>query len=262
MVGAMLWNEYAVLVLFFFINCIGLFEFYQLQKNNFDRLNPVMVIFPGTFYYFSFILLFLFPKQIYILVPFIIILMPIVLFLYDLFTLNFRFSNSFVGIVASFYITVPFTFINFFTLAVSYNKDYNSELILGFFILLWTNDTFAYLTGKFLGKHKLWEKISPNKTWEGFFGGVFFTAIIGFIISLFFISFFTTIDWIIISIIISLFGTLGDLTESMLKRQAGVKDSGNFMPGHGGILDRFDGVLFAVPAVLGYFYLKTYLEML
>ena len=122
------------------------------------------------------------------------------------------------------------------------------KLVLLVFALIWVNDIFAYLTGRLLGKHKLFERISPGKTIEGSIGGLVFT-LAGIIV------FSHYVDWLSIGMAVGMgmiavvFGTLGDLCESMLKRQAGVKDSGTLIPGHGGILDRFDSVLFAVPFV-------------
>ncbi len=148
------------------------------------------------------------------------------------------------------YIVVPFTLIvKIPFLNTTFN--YVNTTILGVFLLIWTNDTFAYLVGKNFGKHKLLERISPNKTIEGFIGGMFFT----FTLSYFLAQQFTTlslVQWIVIAGIVSIFGVLGDLIESMFKRQAGVKDSSNFIPGHGGFLDRFDSVIFAAPFIFIY----------
>ncbi len=148
------------------------------------------------------------------------------------------------------YIVVPFTLIvKIPFLNASFN--YVNTTILGVFLLFWTNDSFAYLVGKNFGKHKLLERISPNKTIEGFIGGMFFT----FTLSYFLAQQFTTlslVQWIVIAGIVSIFGVLGDLIESMFKRQAGVKDSSNFIPGHGGFLDRFDSVIFAAPFIFIY----------
>ncbi len=148
------------------------------------------------------------------------------------------------------YIVVPFTLIvKIPFLNTSFN--YVNTTILGVFLLIWTNDTFAFLIGSNIGKHKLLERISPNKTIEGFIGGMVFT----FTLSYFLAQQFTTlslIQWIVIAAIVSVFGVLGDLIESMFKRQAGVKDSSNFIPGHGGFLDRFDSVIFAAPFIFIY----------
>lgn len=121
------------------------------------------------------------------------------------------------------------------------------------FILIWSSDTFAYLTGKFFGKHKMAPKISPKKTWEGFAGGVFLTIVLGFFIEKYFPE--LRGNWMIVGFLISVFAPFGDLVESQLKRNFGVKDSGNIIPGHGGILDRLDSFIIAVPVVYLYFIL-------
>ena len=125
---------------------------------------------------------------------------------------------------------------------------------LSIFILIWCNDTFAYLTGRLLGKHKLFERISPKKTWEGFIGGLLFAVLAGVLLA-YFLE-WSYIKMITYGIVVGAIGTAGDLVESMLKRNVGVKDSGNILPGHGGILDRFDAVLFVVPVV---FFLEKFI---
>lgn len=148
------------------------------------------------------------------------------------------------------YIVVPFTLIvQIPFLNASFN--YINTTILGVFILIWVNDSFAFLIGKNFGKNKLLERISPNKTIEGFLGGMVFTFIASFILANQFNSLSQT-QWVVIAGIVSIFGVLGDLIESMFKRQAGVKDSSNFIPGHGGFLDRFDSVIFAAPFIFIY----------
>jgi phosphatidate cytidylyltransferase len=132
---------------------------------------------------------------------------------------------------------------------------FSPGIILGFFILLWANDTAAYLIGITFGKHRLLERISPKKSWEGFFGGVIIAAAIAWLLS----GWLGVLDrkgWIIVSVIISIAGTYGDLVESMLKRSQGVKDSGTIMPGHGGFLDRFDSVIISFPLV--YLYISLF----
>jgi len=125
---------------------------------------------------------------------------------------------------------------------------FSPGIIVGFFILLWTNDTGAYLFGISLGRHRLMERISPKKSWEGFFGGLIIAAVAAWLLS----GWLGVVDrkgWIIISVIISISGTYGDLIESMLKRSVGLKDSGTIMPGHGGFLDRFDSAVISFPLV-------------
>ncbi|MRX40643.1 phosphatidate cytidylyltransferase [Flavobacterium sp. LC2016-23] len=161
------------------------------------------------------------------------------------------------------YITLPFVFI----VKISFGtNDYNPKIIIGLFILIWTNDTFAYLVGKSIGKHKLFERVSPKKTIEGFLGGAVFAAFAGFLISKFYIqpnpafSGKSILIWTIIALIVSVFGTIGDLIESKFKRIAGVKDSGSIMPGHGGILDRLDSVIFVAPIIYLFYQILYYVS--
>jgi phosphatidate cytidylyltransferase len=128
------------------------------------------------------------------------------------------------------------------------NIIFSPAIIIGFFLLIWANDTGAYLSGISFGRNKLFERISPKKTWEGFIGGVLAAVIVAWLLSDWLGVMGKTL-WIIVSVIISISGTYGDLIESMLKRSVGVKDSGNIMPGHGGFLDRFDSAIISFPLV-------------
>ncbi|MDO5977929.1 phosphatidate cytidylyltransferase [Flavivirga spongiicola] len=179
------------------------------------------------------------------------ILMVLTIFV-ELFLIKDLFSEKTIPLFASkrfilttFYLSSAFVFL---ILIVNYHKNYDPSILLGSFILVWVNDSFAYLVGKNFGKQKLFEKISPKKTVEGFLGGLFFSCVASY-----FIATFTELlgftSWLILSIIISVFGTLGDLIESKFKRQANVKDSGVIMPGHGGLLDRLDSIIFAAPFI-------------
>lgn len=142
----------------------------------------------------------------------------------------------------------------------SFISFYHPEILISIFILIWTNDTFAYLTGKSFGKNKLFERISPKKTIEGFVGGMLFALLAGVLISKFYVTGLVVWKWIIIAFIVSVFGTLGDLLESKFKRIAGVKDSGNIMPGHGGVYDRLDSVIFVIPFVFLFFKILEYVS--
>jgi phosphatidate cytidylyltransferase len=137
--------------------------------------------------------------------------------------------------------------------------SFNPKIIISIFILIWANDTFAFVVGKSIGKHKLFERISPKKTIEGFLGGLVFAAIFAVLIAEFFI-FQPIFNWIIIALILSSIGTIGDLVESKFKRMAGVKDSGKIMPGHGGILDRLDSIIFAAPFVFLFYQILYYVS--
>lgn len=161
------------------------------------------------------------------------------------------------------YILLPFIFIVKISFGI---KDYNPKIIIGLFILIWTNDTFAYLVGKSIGKHKLLERISPKKTIEGFIGGVVFAIFTGYLISKLYIkaspsfSEKSILIWTTIALIVGVFGTIGDLIESKFKRIAGIKDSGKIMPGHGGILDRLDSVIFVAPIVFLFYQILNYVS--
>jgi phosphatidate cytidylyltransferase len=160
-------------------------------------------------------------------------------------------SYTFLGVI---YAVIPFIF--FFCIAFI-SGDYNSHLVLSFFLMLWANDTGAYLFGVKFGKNRLFERHSPKKSWEGFIGGVLVSVCTGFIVANYFKEYHTGV-WVGMALIISCFGTLGDLVESMFKRSLNIKDSGSILPGHGGLLDRFDGLLLSAPIVFVYLYLLTY----
>lgn len=141
-------------------------------------------------------------------------------------------------------------------------NDYNPKIFIGIFILIWTNDTFAYIVGKSIGKHKLFERISPKKTIEGFIGGMIFALIASYLISKYYIEGSVTnqLIWVGFALIVTTFGTIGDLIESKFKRIAGVKDSGKIMPGHGGILDRLDSVIFVAPFIFLFYQILYYVS--
>ena len=144
-----------------------------------------------------------------------------------------------------FYIISGFIFL---TLIPSIGYTFQPKLVLGIFILTWTNDTFAYLIGKRFGKRKLKEKISPKKTIEGFIGGLL-AALIGGIIIFNTTLLYSSVFWLLLALLVSGLGTSGDLIQSKFKRLAGVKDSGRIMPGHGGVYDRLDSIIFASPFI-------------
>ncbi|HOW08568.1 MAG TPA: phosphatidate cytidylyltransferase [Bacteroidales bacterium] len=162
-------------------------------------------------------------------------------------------AHTFFGVI---YIAFPFSLFPFAafsqtgmnTLVPHGAIAFSPGIIVGFLLLLWANDTAAYLTGMTIGRHRLMERISPRKSWEGFFGGLFITVLAAWLLSGWF-GVVNTAGWIVIALIISVTGTFGDLFESMFKRSMGVKDSGNILPGHGGFLDRFDSAIVSFPLV-------------
>jgi len=175
-------------------------------------------------------------------------------FLYDDKNVKIDSFSKFAYLIG--YIILPFIIITKIPFA---KEEYNPNILISIFILIWTNDTFAYLVGKSIGKHKLFERISPKKTIEGFIGGIIFAVIASYFISKYYIK-ASTIIWIIIALIVGIFGTIGDLVESKFKRIAGVKDSGKIMPGHGGILDRLDSVIFVAPIVFLFYQILNYVS--
>ncbi|TNE31473.1 MAG: phosphatidate cytidylyltransferase [Bacteroidetes bacterium] len=161
-----------------------------------------------------------------------------------------RMSNSVLAVA---YLALPISLAPWFT--VDSYGFFDATLLLGLFVMIWTNDTFAYLVGKSIGKHRLHERLSPKKSVEGFVGGMAFAILAGYLFHVYTITEYTLSDWIFFGLISSIGGTMGDLFESALKRSAKVKDSGKFIPGHGGLLDRIDSFLFVVPMVWLYLYI-------
>jgi phosphatidate cytidylyltransferase len=157
------------------------------------------------------------------------------------------------------YVILPFIIITKIPFGI---KGYNPKIIIGIFILIWTNDTFAYIVGKSIGKHKLYEKISPKKTIEGFLGGVVFAVIASYLIATYYIGGKETAQfiWLGFALIVGVFGTIGDLVESKFKRIANVKDSGAIMPGHGGVLDRLDSVIFVAPFIFLFYQILPFIK--
>jgi phosphatidate cytidylyltransferase len=158
------------------------------------------------------------------------------------------FTNIAFTFLGIFYVAVPFSLLN---IAAFEDNIYNYEIIFGCLFILWASDTGAYFAGTLFGKRKLFERISPKKSWEGFFGGAMLALIFAYGLSRYFQTISLT-QWIVIGIIIIVGGTFGDLVESLLKRSFEIKDSGSSIPGHGGFLDRFDGLLISAPFIVAY----------
>jgi phosphatidate cytidylyltransferase len=241
-----LFSQHAIIALFFVFGLICMGEFKKLiqLKSNIPYL--IFIILYIVFSYWQLAL-----NTDNGLNEITQILMVITIFV-ELFLIKDLFSGKIIPlfstkrfILTTFYLSSGFVFL---VLITNYYKVYNPSILLGSFILVWVNDSFAYIIGKNFGKQKLFERISPKKTVEGFLGGLFFSCIGSYFIATFTETLNFT-NWLILAIIISVFGTLGDLIESKFKRQAHVKDSGVIMPGHGGLLDRLDSIIFAGPFI-------------
>ena len=167
------------------------------------------------------------------------------------------FLNIMFTLVAIVYVIVPLALLNNIYQFGFQTGSEPYQFLLAFFVLIWVNDTGAYLSGLLIGKHKLLPSVSPKKTWEGFFGGALLALVIAWLAGNYFGD-YQNIWYVFYAIIIIIFATVGDLVESLLKRNFNVKDSGDILPGHGGMLDRFDGVLLSAPAI--FLYMKLILE--
>lgn len=243
-------NAYSFTVLFIIITTLCTQEFYKLVKAGDVKTQAITGLLLVFSVIIPFILYFLYDKPISNLlfcVPFIILV--IITELYRTHTIPFHnIAYTIFGVV---YATVPFCF--FYALAFI-DGQYSFHYPLGFILMLWSSDTGAYVFGITLGKNRLFERHSPKKSWEGFAGGLICSMLTAFILSIYFTE-LPQIHWLVIGAIIASAGTLGDLSESMLKRSLSTKDSGSFLPGHGGFLDRFDGLLLAAPLVFVYLHL-------
>ena len=253
-------------ILFGIFLIIAVFEFCGLVNIN----KTVPILFAGATYFLTYrianatkgeVLLYSirYNQNIEKIVLFLVLLVSIkcLLFLFNENQTTLNSYSKYVYLIG--YIILPFLLIT----KIPFGKvGYNPKIIISIFILIWTNDTFAYIVGKSIGKRKLFEKVSPKKTIEGFVGGVVFAIIASYIISKYYIEIVesNTFIWIITALIVSVFGTIGDLIESKFKRIAGVKDSGRIMPGHGGILDRLDSVIFATPIIFLFYQILNYVS--
>ena len=265
LLASILYSTESFLILFGVFLIISLFEFCNLIQV--DKLIPVVA---GTSLY---VLVTFFSNyneskssdiqtlDIILLASTLLISIKCIVFLFDNHIQSVSTLSKYLYLLG--YITLPFVFITKISFGVN---DYNPKIIIGLFILIWTNDTFAYIVGKSIGKHKLFEKISPKKTIEGFFGGLIFAIFAGYLISMYLIkpsaqfSDKSILIWMIIAAIVGVIGTIGDLIESKFKRIAGVKDSGKIMPGHGGVLDRLDSVIFVAPFIFLFYKILYYVS--
>ena len=259
MVGSVLLHQYAYAGVLVAVIVWAIFEFGEIIKEKifFDKMIGVLfgvTLFAISFFYAQGLVA---EKSFLIVIPILILL-----FIKQLYSKNHQpFHTIAYTLTGVAYIALPLSLCNglaFPSVDGAFpNPDskYTPALLLGLFILLWTNDTFAYLTGIMFGKHRLFERVSPKKSWEGFFGGLLCTVATSVLVARFFpiLPFY---HWMAVATIIVIFGVYGDLIESLLKRNLNMKDSGRFLPGHGGILDRFDSVLIAAPMV--FFYVKWF----
>lgn len=255
LLGGVLLGEYTYVALFAIILVLSLMEFYSLLEEKYKlRLGKLFLVAGGlllslgAYLYFSSKL-----SLVLSIIPFLVWLF--VLFVSKLYMKQQNTIQSLAyASLGIFYVALPISFASY--LAFNYDANiYHFAYLLALFVFIWVNDTFAYLVGSMIGKHRLFERISPKKSWEGFIGGAAFSVLAAIPFSCFFEN-QPLLFWVGFGCVVVISGTLGDLFESLFKRGLGIKDSGNVLPGHGGILDRFDSMLFAIiPLVI---YLEVY----
>jgi len=247
LLGCTWYSQYSFSLLFLVITILGLWEFYTLNEKSGSKPQKLAGTIAGAF---------LFAGNAYVTLGggdhrLLILNLPILflIFMLELFRKKENpFGNIAFTVLGIMYVALPFSLLNYI---LTINGSYSYEILFGCWFILWCNDSGAYLAGSAFGKNKLFARVSPGKSWEGSIGGAIIAYVVAFIISGWYTSISRT-DWMVIAGILVVIGTLGDLVESLYKRSLGVKDSGTLLPGHGGILDRFDSLLMAIPFVFGY----------
>lgn len=245
--GSLIANEHAFALVLFLLNFIALKEFQQFSKNN-TNANATLIISVVAFTLTHFVFVSLLPVKWLLMLT----LAPLLIATVNLFSKSNKnpISNIGFSILGLVYISFPLILLNLFSIDSTQKVPW---LILSMFVIIWTNDSFAFLSGLAFGKHKLFERVSPKKTWEGFIGGFIVALIAGYFLHAH-VDGVNLIPWLVLTGIIAISSVIGDFIESLFKRTAGIKDSGKIMPGHGGILDRIDSLLFVVPVM--YIYLQ------
>jgi phosphatidate cytidylyltransferase len=246
-IASAIYSPIAFSLLFLVMALLGFREFQRLNIKDLDfgKVLPGMIAGFVIYALLSlFALSYIDAYLLWMIIPVITLLASVHVLMYKHESLKYI-SLDVSGII---FVIIPLALLNLYLNPTVIPGYHTPWLVLGMFIILWTHDTFAYLTGSMFGKHPLSESISPKKSWEGSIGGFGFAIISAYIISIF-SPWLDMWHWMAIACIIAVFGTIGDLAESLLKRRAGVKDSGTILPGHGGILDRFDSVLFVSPII-------------
>jgi len=258
-VGGILYNPISFAFLFALITALAVREFCQIA-NTIEgvNVNKLINMLGGVYLFFAFLGYCMDIYDAKIFAPYLLIL--IYLFISELYLKKENPINNWAySVLSQLYIALPFGLLNVLYFHVNpqtMEVEYNPILPLSVFVFLWLSDTGAYCVGSLFGKHRLFERISPKKSWEGSVGGGLLAIVGGWVFAYFF-PVMSELEWIGLAIIVVIFGTWGDLCESLLKRQVGIKDSGNILPGHGGILDRFDSSLLAIPAAVIYLYSLT-----
>ncbi|WP_295936764.1 phosphatidate cytidylyltransferase [uncultured Alistipes sp.] len=253
--GAIIWSQWSYAALLLALLVGGMFEFYTLARKQGNEPQQLLGIVAGVVLFalnFAFV-----SDDIEVLrsdraifasgLAFLLLLLP-VMFICELYRKNDNpasaIGTTLMGVI---YVALPLSLLCYFPL---FGGGWNPWTVVAYIFIIWANDVFAYLVGMSIGRHRLFERISPKKSWEGFFGGIVGAIAMG--VAAAYVLDASVWVWAGLALVTAVFGVLGDLVESMLKRAAGVKDSGNLIPGHGGVLDRFDAMLLSAPFVFVY----------
>lgn len=257
LVGCILYSPLTFGILFTAISALSVYEFVQLMSRYGGvSLNKTITTLGGGYLFLAMMGYCTEAGQgSQVFIPYLVLLLYIMIAELYLKKEN-PIGNWAYSMLSQLYVALPFALLN--VLAFHYVPDessisYNPILPLSIFVFIWLSDTGAYCVGSLIGKRRLFERISPKKSWEGSIGGGLFSIAASFGFAHFF-PFMPVGEWIGLALVVVIFGTWGDLTESLMKRQLGIKDSGNILPGHGGMLDRFDSAIMAIPAAVIYLY--------
>lgn len=256
LIGSILYSPLSFGILFTLIATLSVHEFSRLVNAHAGvSISPLLTGLGGAYLFLSLMAFCQAATGAQVFLPYLALL--IYLLIRELYLKKDNpLGNWAASTLSQIYVALPFALLN--ALAFHYNKyegtvTYNPILPLSLFVFIWLSDTGAYCVGSLIGKHRLFERISPKKSWEGSIGGGIFSIASSFVFAHFF-PFMSVWEWVGLAMVTVIFGTWGDLVESLMKRQFGIKDSGNILPGHGGLLDRFDSALLAIPAAVVYLY--------
>lgn len=250
LIGSLLLGTYAFGVVYLLIGLLALVEFYDLAGiPGYNRATIGGLVTASVVFILAHLVASQTLSYSYLSVT---ALPPVVIFIMAIYSAKpdfvGRYAKALLGVL---YIILPLALMNYMVFPDINGQTYTHRIVLGILILVWINDTGAFLAGSALGRHKLFPRISPKKSWEGLIGGTLLTIACAIWMNRL-MGFLAVTDWIVLAVIVSVFGVYGDLTESLIKRNAGRKDSGTLIPGHGGVLDRIDSMLFVMPVAFVY----------
>ena len=259
LLAAILYNNISFGVLFAIITCLAVNEFCNLvHEYKKTTVSTAIAVVGGMYLFLAMFMMDKVKEPLMLFIPYLMLLV------YNLIREIYKKEGSTLDNYAYFalsqiYAALPFALLNILT--GFGGAGYNYIMPLSIFIFLWCSDSGAYCVGSLIGRRRLFERISPKKSWEGSIGGGIIAIIAGYVISLFYPT-LGTWQWMGMAAVVVVTGTYGDLIESCMKREMGIKDSGNILPGHGGILDRFDSAMLAIPSVAIYLYILEAFNLL